>query len=111
LFCTLQHEPEWREALAKEGQRNREHNTKASDSPHLVPLLLLTIGASPYPCPALVMFLLSAPISVFLILLPALQMYSHLYKTDGALVGAYQRIDIPILREFEQYNYVLFTGG
>ena len=43
--------------------------------------------------------------------LPALQMNSHLYKTDGALVGAYQRIDIPILREFEQYNYVLFTGG
>jgi hypothetical protein len=38
-------------------------------------------------------------------------MNSHLYKTDGALVGAYQRIDIPILREFEQYNYVLFTGG
>jgi hypothetical protein len=25
-------------------------------------------------------------------------------------VGTYQRIDIPILHEFDQYNYVLFTG-
>ncbi|KAL4423954.1 hypothetical protein ABPG75_001255 [Micractinium tetrahymenae] len=34
---------------------------------------------------------------------------SHLYKSDGAILGAFQRIDIPILREFDQYNYVLFT--
>jgi hypothetical protein len=40
-----------------------------------------------------------------------LQTRSHLYKTDGALVGTYQRIDIPILRQFDQYNYVLFTGA
>ncbi len=40
-----------------------------------------------------------------------LQLYSHLYRTDGALVGAFQRIDIPILPELDQYNYVLFTGG
>ncbi len=39
-----------------------------------------------------------------------LQLYSHLYRTDGALVGAFQRIDIPILPELDQYNYVLFTG-
>ncbi|KAL4423983.1 hypothetical protein ABPG75_001284 [Micractinium tetrahymenae] len=37
------------------------------------------------------------------------ELYSHLYRTDGALVGAFQRIDIPILSEFDQYNYVLFT--
>jgi hypothetical protein len=37
------------------------------------------------------------------------QTRSHLYKSDGALIGTYQRIDIPILREFDQYNYVLFT--
>lgn len=37
--------------------------------------------------------------------------HSHLYKTGGTLVGTFQRIDIPILRQFDQYNYVLFTGG
>ncbi|KAL4421857.1 hypothetical protein ABPG77_001339 [Micractinium sp. CCAP 211/92] len=37
------------------------------------------------------------------------ELYSHLYRTDGALVGAFQRIDIPILPELDQYNYVLFT--
>jgi hypothetical protein len=26
-------------------------------------------------------------------------------------VGTFQRIDIPILRQFDQYNYVLFTGA
>ncbi len=36
--------------------------------------------------------------------------HSHLYKTGGTLVGTFQRIDIPILRQFDQYNYVLFTG-
>ncbi|EFN52174.1 expressed protein [Chlorella variabilis] len=35
--------------------------------------------------------------------------HSHLYKTGGTLVGTFQRIDIPILRQFDQYNYVLFT--
>ena len=40
-----------------------------------------------------------------------LQTHSHLYKTDGSMVGTFQRIDIPILKEFDQYNYVLFTGG
>ena len=43
-------------------------------------------------------------------ILPCLQLYSHLYRTDGALVGAFQRIDIPILPELDQYSYVLFTG-
>jgi hypothetical protein len=38
------------------------------------------------------------------------QTRSHLYKSDGALVGTYQRIDIPILPHFDQYIYVLFTG-
>ncbi len=37
--------------------------------------------------------------------------HSHLYKTGGTLVGTFQRIDIPILRQFDQYNYVLFTGA
>jgi hypothetical protein len=37
--------------------------------------------------------------------------HSHLYKTGGTLVATFQRIDIPILRQFDQYNYVLFTGG
>ena len=27
------------------------------------------------------------------------------------MVGAFQRIDIPLLRELDQYSYVLFTGG
>lgn len=40
-----------------------------------------------------------------------MQIVSHLYKSDGSILGAFQRIDIPILREFDQYNYVLFTGG
>ncbi|KAI3432850.1 hypothetical protein D9Q98_010433 [Chlorella vulgaris] len=35
--------------------------------------------------------------------------HSHLYKTGGTVVGTFQRIDIPILRQFDQYNYVLFT--
>ncbi|KAL4447483.1 hypothetical protein ABPG75_004702 [Micractinium tetrahymenae] len=35
--------------------------------------------------------------------------HSHLYATDGRMVGTFQRIDIPILREFDQYHYVLFT--
>ncbi|KAI7845916.1 hypothetical protein COHA_000462 [Chlorella ohadii] len=34
---------------------------------------------------------------------------SHLYKSTGAIVGAYLRIDIPKLPHFDQYNYVLFT--
>jgi hypothetical protein len=37
--------------------------------------------------------------------------HSHLYKTGGTVVGTFQRIDIPILRQFDQYNYVLFTGA
>ena len=37
--------------------------------------------------------------------------HSHLYKTGGTLVGTFQRIDIPVLRHFDQYNYVLFTGA
>lgn len=40
-----------------------------------------------------------------------LQKQSHLYKNVGAIVGAYLRIDIPKLPHFDQYNYVLFTGG
>lgn len=39
-----------------------------------------------------------------------MQEHSHLYATDGRMVGTFQRIDIPILREFDQYHYVLFTG-
>ena len=39
------------------------------------------------------------------------QVHSHLYATDGRMVGTFQRIDIPILHEFDQYHYVLFTGG
>ncbi|KAI7840968.1 hypothetical protein COHA_005197 [Chlorella ohadii] len=35
--------------------------------------------------------------------------YSQLYGSDGALVGAFQRMDIPILPQLDQYNYVLFT--
>ena len=60
----VQHEPAWRDALVKEGARNKELNL----------------------------------------------VHSHLYKTGGTLVGTFQRIDIPILRQFDQYNYVLFTG-
>jgi len=37
--------------------------------------------------------------------------FSHLYQTDGAFVGGFQRIDIPILRNFDQYTYILFTGA
>ncbi len=42
---------------------------------------------------------------------PAMQKYSQLYGSDGALVGAFQRMDIPILPQLDQYNYVLFTGA
>lgn len=41
----------------------------------------------------------------------AVQKYSQLYGSDGALVGAFQRMDIPILHQLDQYNYVLFTGA
>lgn len=37
------------------------------------------------------------------------KVHSHLYATDGRMVGTFQRIDIPILHEFDQYHYVLFT--
>lgn len=43
--------------------------------------------------------------------LSSMQVHSHLYATNGRMVGTFQRIDIPILREFDQYHYVLFTGN
>ena len=39
------------------------------------------------------------------------QRLSHLFANPGTIVGAFLRIDIPQLKEFHQYNYVLFTGG
>lgn len=40
----------------------------------------------------------------------ARQLYSHLYASDSALVGAFARIDLPLLPELQQFTYVLFTG-
>lgn len=51
-----------------------------------------------------------SPLGVRTALHGCTQSLSHLYKTDGSMVGAFLRIDIPTLREFDQYNYVLFTG-
>ena len=38
------------------------------------------------------------------------KLHSHLYATDGTMIGTFQRIDIPMLKELDMYNYVLFTG-
>ena len=37
--------------------------------------------------------------------------HSHLYKNPEMAVGTWQRIDIPILPELEQYEYILFTDA
>lgn len=46
-------------------------------------------------------------------LLPATlpQRYSHLYLSPGRVVGTFQRIDIPILPQLLQFEFVLFTGA
>lgn len=36
---------------------------------------------------------------------------SHLYASDDAIFGTWQRIDIPLLPQLAQFNYVLFTGN
>lgn len=76
--------------MAKEGARNREFNIKVR-----VAVVCAMLGIWVHPKSSHL----------------TLQTRSHLYKSDGALVGTYQRIDIPILRQFDQYNYVLFTGA
>lgn len=40
----------------------------------------------------------------------ALQHFSHLYHSPGQVVGTFQRIDIPVLPQLLQYEFVLFTG-
>lgn len=38
------------------------------------------------------------------------QRFSHLYSSPGQVVGTFQRIDIPVLPQLVQYEFVLFTG-
>ncbi|KAF5827655.1 hypothetical protein DUNSADRAFT_311 [Dunaliella salina] len=45
---------------------------------------------------------------------PALQknsMFSHLYANPDMLVSTFQRMDLPLVEEISQYNYVLFTDA
>lgn len=37
--------------------------------------------------------------------------HSHLYGTAGTVVGTFQRVDIPILPELAEYDFVLFTDS
>jgi hypothetical protein len=37
------------------------------------------------------------------------QRHSHLFSNASSLIGTYQRIDIPLAPELQQYEYVLFT--
>jgi len=37
--------------------------------------------------------------------------YSHLYANPDMLVSTFQRIDLPLVEEITQYNYVLFTDA
>ncbi|KAI7840394.1 hypothetical protein COHA_005895 [Chlorella ohadii] len=39
------------------------------------------------------------------------QRFSHLYSSPGRVVGTFQRIDIPVLPQLMQYEFVLFTDG
>lgn len=41
---------------------------------------------------------------------PALQMHAPLYSSDGAVVGALQRVDLPLVKELDEFHYVLYTG-
>jgi hypothetical protein len=35
--------------------------------------------------------------------------HSHLYGAEDSLVGTFQRVDVPMLPQLRQYNYILFT--
>jgi hypothetical protein len=35
--------------------------------------------------------------------------HSHLYAHEDALIGTFQRVDIPMLSTLRQYNFVFFT--
>ncbi|KXZ50966.1 hypothetical protein GPECTOR_14g21 [Gonium pectorale] len=37
--------------------------------------------------------------------------HSHLYKTPDMLVSTFQRVDLPVVHELEQYTYVLYTDA
>ena len=39
------------------------------------------------------------------------QTLTPLYNNNGSILATFLRIDIPKLPHFDQYNYVLFTGG
>ena len=119
-LALLQHEPAWKEALIAEGRRFREHYTEVGQGMggwqwrqwqgmrqgHLRQEGACLCCLQPELLPLHTHIHCCTPSS-----LSSLQHYSHLYGSDGALVGAFQRIDLPLLPDLSQYNYVLFTGG
>ena len=118
-----QHTPEWKEALIRESMTGdvniqaRKVLPRAGGGSAVMTRLLAAMGAvvprqgcllrcrlvSTSQCGSRHTPLLSLPCHP--------QRQSHLYKSTGAIVGAYLRIDIPKLPRFDQYNYVLFTGA
>lgn len=101
-----QHEPTWRDAVAREAARNKDTNAKVRAAACRKGMAYWETCnlrcAAGNRCDTAPSALLRGS---------CLQHFSHLYQSPGQVVGTFQRIDIPVLPQLLQYEFVLFTGG